>query len=563
MKKAVIYARYSCDSQTEQSIEGQLRVCHDYAKNNNILVVDTYIDRAMTGTNDNRAAFQKMLKDSEKKQWQYILVYKLDRFSRNKFESVIHKKALRDHGVVILSAMENISDTPEGRMMETILEGFNQYYSEELTQKVIRGFKESWSKGQTTGGKPLFGYDIVDKRCVINEYEAGIVREAFTKYSQGFQAVSIVREFKEKGYRRKNGKSIDENYLYTMLHDIRYTGIVEHQGVVYDKIYPRIIPDDLWKAVSAITEENKISPSRKKEARGFILSGKLICGKCKHRMVGISGTSHTGIAYQYYACQSDRYGEKRKCATKPIRKKHLEDLVIDTTTQILRSSAFIHTLAETIYAAHQNATADNTALKLLEQKRKDVLTAKNNVIKAIEQGIITETTKSRLTELEAELNAIESEIAHERTHNYAFLTVKQIELYLSSFVFENSNEESAKKILINTFVREILVYESEIVITYNFFDNPENLKVKKNYVRQEEKQIEQADSSYYLPSGSSNLISFPPKRDVRATSAGAPFWWDLRVQLEPLVFAQFLREYSIPAIRKSCPFPKSRAGIGR
>ena len=210
MKKAVIYARYSCDSQTEQSIEGQLRVCHDYARNNNILVVDTYIDRAMTGTNDNRAAFQKMLKDSEKKQWQYILVYKLDRFSRNKFESVIHKKALRDHGVVILSAMENISDTPEGRMMETILEGFNQYYSEELTQKVIRGFKESWSKGQTTGGKPLFGYDIVDKRCVINEYEAGIVREAFTKYSQGFQAVSIVRESHRTGdHHRNDQKQID------------------------------------------------------------------------------------------------------------------------------------------------------------------------------------------------------------------------------------------------------------------------------------------------------------------------------------------------------------------
>ena len=125
--------------------------------------------------------------------------------------------------------------------------------------------------------------------------------------------------------------------------------------------------------------------------------------------------------------------------------------------------------------------------------------------------------------MEAELNAIESEIALERNHNYAFLTVKQIELYLSSFVFENSNEESAKKILINTFVREILVYESEIVITYNFFDNPENLKVKKNYVRQEEKQIEQADSSYYLPSGSSNLISFPPKRSHHPLRAVRPF----------------------------------------
>lgn len=109
MKKAIIYARYSSDSQTEQSIEGQLRVCREYAQNNDILIVDTYIDRAMTGTNDNRVAFQKMLKDSNRKEWQYLIVYKLDRFSRNKFESVIHKKTLRDNGVTILSAMENLT----------------------------------------------------------------------------------------------------------------------------------------------------------------------------------------------------------------------------------------------------------------------------------------------------------------------------------------------------------------------------------------------------------------------------------------------------------------------
>lgn len=151
MKKAIIYARYSSDSQTEQSIEGQLRVCREYAQNNDILIVDTYIDRAMTGTNDNRVAFQKMLKDSSRKEWQYLIVYKLDRFSRNKFESVIHKKTLRDNGVTILSAMENLTDSPEGRMMETVLEGFNQYFSEELTQKVNRGLKESWRKGKATG----------------------------------------------------------------------------------------------------------------------------------------------------------------------------------------------------------------------------------------------------------------------------------------------------------------------------------------------------------------------------------------------------------------------------
>ena len=123
MKTAVIYARYSSDRQTEQSIEGQVRVCNDYAERNDILIVNQYIDRATTGTNDNRDAFQQMMKDSDKKAWDYVLVYKLDRFSRNKFEMAMHRKHLKDNGIKILSAMENIPDSPEGILLESLLEG--------------------------------------------------------------------------------------------------------------------------------------------------------------------------------------------------------------------------------------------------------------------------------------------------------------------------------------------------------------------------------------------------------------------------------------------------------
>ena len=122
MIKGVIYARYSSDSQTEQSIEGQLRVCNQFAQNNNIEIVATYIDRAMTGTNDLRPDFQRMIKDSNKKQWDYVLVYKLDRFSRDKYEMTIHKHTLKNNGVKIISAMENIPEGPEG----IILESFHQ-----------------------------------------------------------------------------------------------------------------------------------------------------------------------------------------------------------------------------------------------------------------------------------------------------------------------------------------------------------------------------------------------------------------------------------------------------
>ena len=126
MKTAVIYARYSSDRQTEQSIEGQVRVCNDYAERNDILIVNQYVDRATTGTNDNRDAFQQMMKDSDKKAWDFVLVYKLDRFSRNKFEMAMHRKHLKDNGIKILSAMENIPDSPEGILLESLLEGFKR-----------------------------------------------------------------------------------------------------------------------------------------------------------------------------------------------------------------------------------------------------------------------------------------------------------------------------------------------------------------------------------------------------------------------------------------------------
>lgn len=164
MKKAVIYARYSSDNQTEQSIEGQVRVCKEYAERNNISIVGSYIDRAKTGTNDRRPEFQRMIGDSSKKEWEYVIVYKLDRFSRNKYKTVLHRKTLRDNGVKLVSAMENIPDTPEGIILEGLLESLNQYFSAELSQKIKRGMKESRIKGTFQGGAVAYGYKLENKK---------------------------------------------------------------------------------------------------------------------------------------------------------------------------------------------------------------------------------------------------------------------------------------------------------------------------------------------------------------------------------------------------------------
>jgi len=506
MKTAVIYARYSSDSQSEQSIEGQLRVCQQYAQANDLVIIDEYIDRAMTGTNDNRFAFQKMIKDSAKKQFSVILVYKLDRFSRNKYESVIHKKTLKDNGVKLVSAMENIPDTPEGTLMEALLEGFNQYYSEELTQKVNRGLRESWLKGNATGGNHIFGYDIKDKKYVINEYEKDIIIDVFTKYSQGYKAKAIAELLNEQGLHRFNGKPFTMKYILFILHNERYTGIVEHQGVVYDNIFPRIIEQPLWDKVNSINEENKISPSRKKEIFDYILSGKLVCGLCKRRMSGDSGTCRNKDIHYYYICTSKRK-HIQDCELKSRNKEYLEDIVINTTAKLLKQSSNIDTIAETLFKLHQKITADDTNLNLLTKRRDEAVKSSQNIITAIEQGIITEMTKTRLVELEKQISELEYAINKEKQKNYSFLTIDNIKSYLKKKVFSNTNDIKIRKLLINTFVREIILYPEEIIIVYNFTEPIETPKIDKKTTEEIERQSQSALS---LRLGSDKLLAGAP-----------------------------------------------------
>ncbi|MBQ7307746.1 MAG: recombinase family protein [Clostridia bacterium] len=182
MSKAVIYARYSSDSQTEQSIEGQLRVCKEYSEKNGLVIINEYIDRAMTGTNDKRPALQQILYDSKDKSFNFVIVYKLDRFSRNRYDSAVSRAILVKNGVKLLSATENISDAPEGILLDSVLVGLAEYYSVELSQKVKHGLKESRIKGQFTGGRTPYGYNVENLKIIINEIQANIVRLMFNEY---------------------------------------------------------------------------------------------------------------------------------------------------------------------------------------------------------------------------------------------------------------------------------------------------------------------------------------------------------------------------------------------
>ena len=221
MKTAVIYARYSSEKQTEQSIEGQIRECTEYAKYNDIVILDKYIDRATTGTNDNRASFQKMLKDCSKQAWDIVLVYKLDRFSRNKYEMAMHRKTLRDNGIKLVSAKENIPDSPEGIILESLLEGMAEYYSAELSQKVLRGMRETRIKGNFTGGTLIYGYKVENKKILVDENKAPVVKRIFEEYASGKFVKDIIGDLTKDGFLHR-GKPFAKSTLSSMLRNKKY-----------------------------------------------------------------------------------------------------------------------------------------------------------------------------------------------------------------------------------------------------------------------------------------------------------------------------------------------------
>ena len=222
----VIYARYSSDNQREESIEGQLRECRAYAERNDMKIIGSYIDRALSAKTDARPQFQKMIQDSNAHRFQFVLVWKLDRFSRNHFDSAYYKRALSKNNVKVISATEPISNTPEGIMLESMLEGMAEYYSAELSEKVIRGHTENALKCKYNGGTPTFGFIIDKEKCYqIDPHTAPVVLESFTRYANGATMKEVMQYLVESGFTTVRGRKIDLNFIARLLKNRKYIGI--------------------------------------------------------------------------------------------------------------------------------------------------------------------------------------------------------------------------------------------------------------------------------------------------------------------------------------------------
>lgn len=458
----VIYARFSSHNQTEQSIEGQLKVCYAYAESNDMTVIDEYIDRALTGTNDNRPSFQRMLADSEKHTFDAVLVYQLDRFARNRFDSAINKAKLKKNGVRVISAKENIADDPSGILVEGVLESMAEYYSAELSQKIRRGMDINAEKCLSNGSNPGLGYKVnPDHTFSVDLEGAAIVKEVFERYSHGETKTAIVKDMQRRGVKTSIKNDFSMNSINNMLTNRRYIGFYIYKDTETPDGMPRIIDDDLFFRVQDIVNKNKNMPARTHGEGEYLLTTKLFCGYCKEMMVGYSGTSKTGKKHHYYCCKKAR---KKQCKKKIINKGLIEDAVIKVCLSMLTTENCKY-IALQVGKNCEN-DGDNLAIKNLKSTIKKLDTAIENLWNSLERGENTEMITERINIRTAEKEKLQIELDKE-LNKCTILSETQILAFLDYIKNLPNDDINKKRTIINIFVNAVYLYDDHFDIVFN------------------------------------------------------------------------------------------------
>lgn len=465
-----LYMRFSSDRQSEQSIEGQLRDAIAFCKLRHYRIRAIYVDRATSARKDieKRVNFLAMISDSEKRHWQYVIVWKLDRFARSRNDSALYKMRLRKNGVKVVSVTENISDNPEGIILESVLEGMAEFYSAELSQKITRGMRESAMKCHSIGGHVPLGYKIENKKLVVDPVTAPIVQKAFELYSQGWTVADICRDFNLKGYRTAKNAEFNRNSFKSMFKNRRYIGVYTYKDIEIEDGVPAIVDRAIFDEVQVRLKKNGEVPARGKAKVDYLLSGKLFCGHCGQPMNGESGTSHTGRVHNYYTC----YTRKRKgdCRKKPLKKELIETWVAEDAMLML-SDDIIEEIADIAVSQTEVDIAKNTKLPELTAKRGEVQKSIDNIADAIEKGVASETLMVRLTDLEKQKKNLDRQIADEEKDIFR-LDRDQVIYWLSQFKGGDISDESFKRQLIDLMVNSVTVWDLpdddfEITTAYN------------------------------------------------------------------------------------------------
>jgi site-specific DNA recombinase len=403
MKQAVAYARYSSENQREESITAQLRAIQDYARKNEIEIIKEYIDEAKSATTDDRPSFLQMVKDIKSKRLtpHLVLVHKTNRFARNRYDAAVYKRAITQAGVERIIAVDQpIDDTPEGALLESLLEGLDEYYSKNLAKETIKGLKENAYQAKTTGGRPPLGYDFdKDGKYVINEKEALIVKRIFDGVLNGASYADLIVALNKDGYTTKVGKSFGKNSVHDILRNERYAGTYvymkgsknAHRNVKRDDTIrvedaiPAIIDKENFAEVQRILDGRKHKNTPRKRKHLFILSGRVVCGECGGSYIGnVTRTQRGNGEYLSYRC--DKKHRTKSCDNRYMDKEVLENSVLDFIESAFSIDS-IDQLADDIMQMLKERS-NVSAVEMFDVKRelRDLQQKTDNLIRAIEDG---------------------------------------------------------------------------------------------------------------------------------------------------------------------------------
>ena len=521
---AVIYARYSSHSQRDESIEGQVREDLEWAARNNIIVLGVYIDRKLTGKEaDRRDSFQDMIRDAAKRRFQFVICWKVDRFARNRYDAAIYKARLKKYNIRVVYARESIPDGPEGILLESVLEGQAEYYSASLSENIRRGQDDNALECKVNGGGLTLGYKIgADKRFEVEPAEAAIVRMIFEHYDAGKTFKEIEDFLNSRGYKTSRGKPFNKNSFKRILRNRKYIGVYQYRDIVKEGGIPAIIEKELFESVQKKLDKSESARAHKKGDVEYLLTTKIYCGLCGKAMIGESGTGRHGGKFYYYTC----VGRKRDriCKKKPVKKDWIENLVINETIRLVLRDDIIAEIADGVMA-YQARERDQTVLNSLRVELNDVERAIKNLLSAIEQGIITPSTKSRLEDLEDEKGRLQNGIAEESMAR-PLVDRDQVVFFLERFRKGDADDPVYRQTLVDVFVNSVYVYDGKIVITYNYSGEHNKVTLEQVDEAVERAEIGGDPRGDGLSGGSVESSSPPPRKAACRFIAGGFTFYD-------------------------------------
>ena len=469
---AVIYARYSSHGQKEASIEQQVEAAKNYAQRKKLSVSKVYADKAVSGKTFNRADFKRLMKDAEKGSFQYVIAWKSNRLGRNMLESMQIEVQLAELGIKVLYVEESFDDTAAGRFALRNMMNVNQFYSESMAEDIKRGMMDNAKQCKSTGHLPFGFRSDKDGNILVHEENAKIVLEAFHRVDNGEMYVDIYEDFNRRGIRTQRGGKWTQSTMIRVLTNERYTGVYIYKDIRTEGGMPKIIDKELYLRV----QENIKNRRGNKTPRGsaeYLLTGKLFCGKCKTPMTGISGTGKSGQTHYYYICNKKK--TEKACDKQNIRRDETEFAIANAVRDYVLQDDVIEWILDNV-EKYQAKGKPREYLNSLEAELSNVQKAIKNIIAAIEQGIITDTTKERLVELESDKSRLAAQLEKEKAL-IKDVTRDQVLAWLESFREGNIQNRRVQKKLFDAFLIAVYVYDDKYKIVFGFTDGQDSVEL--------------------------------------------------------------------------------------